>query len=144
MNVLISLFSSAYSDVSHLISTLPISLAHLCQVVDDAEAEYLVFFAGKTVGMIRAPDSYVYPAPFNLIELVFVAPFEYVLVDFSGTLMLISVFIGCYRKCRYHPMHTTRYITLHPRLLSDSDCHSAQPLRNGFLLLHSPLLHCHL
>ncbi|KAF7967273.1 hypothetical protein HWV62_35029 [Athelia sp. TMB] len=45
-------------------------------VVDDAEAEYLAFFAGKTVGMIRAPDSYVYPAPFNLIELVFVAPIE--------------------------------------------------------------------
>jgi hypothetical protein len=59
LNVLISLFSSAYSDI-----------------VDDAEAEYLAFFAGKTVGMIRAPDSYVYPAPFNLIELVFIAPFE--------------------------------------------------------------------
>lgn len=61
LNVLISLFSSAYSDV-----------------VDDAEAEYLTFFAGKTVGMIRAPDSYVYPAPFNLVELFFVAPFELV------------------------------------------------------------------
>jgi len=61
LNVLISLFSSAYSDI-----------------VDDAEAEYLTFFAGKTVGMIRAPDTYVYPAPFNLIELFFVAPFELV------------------------------------------------------------------
>lgn len=59
LNVLISLFSSAYSDV-----------------VDDAEAQYLAFFASKTVGMIRAPDSYVYPAPFNLLEVVFVAPFE--------------------------------------------------------------------
>jgi len=59
LNVLISLFSSAYSDV-----------------VDDAEAEYLAFFAGKTVGMIRAPDSYVYPAPFNLVEMIFVVPFE--------------------------------------------------------------------
>ncbi|TFK68209.1 calcium activated cation channel [Pluteus cervinus] len=59
LNVLISLFSSAYSDV-----------------VDDAEAQYLAFFAGKTVGMIRAPDSYVYPAPFNLIEIILVAPFE--------------------------------------------------------------------
>lgn len=36
------------------------------------------FFAEKTVLMIRAPDSYVYPAPFNLIEMVLVAPFEYV------------------------------------------------------------------
>ncbi|KAJ3505660.1 hypothetical protein NLJ89_g7303 [Agrocybe chaxingu] len=60
LNVLISLFSSAYSDV-----------------VEDAEAQYLAFFASKTVGMIRAPDSYVYPAPFNLIEAVFVAPFEF-------------------------------------------------------------------
>ncbi|KAG7097202.1 hypothetical protein E1B28_004573 [Marasmius oreades] len=60
LNVLISLFSSAYSEV-----------------VDDAEAQYLAFFAGKTVSMIRAPDSYVYPAPFNLIEIIFVSPFEF-------------------------------------------------------------------
>ncbi|PPQ66580.1 hypothetical protein CVT26_009480 [Gymnopilus dilepis] len=59
LNVLISLFSSAYSDI-----------------VDDAEAEYLAFFAGKTISLIRAPDSYVYPAPFNLIEALFVVPFE--------------------------------------------------------------------
>jgi len=62
INVLISLFSSAYSDV-----------------VDDAEAEYLAFFATKTVSMIRAPDTYVYPAPFNLVEILFIAPFESIL-----------------------------------------------------------------
>ncbi|KAH9179551.1 calcium activated cation channel [Lactarius sanguifluus] len=62
LNVLISLFSSAYSDV-----------------VDDAEAEYLSFFAGKAVAMIRAPDTYVYPAPFNLVEILFVAPLEFIL-----------------------------------------------------------------
>ncbi|KAJ7572505.1 hypothetical protein C8J56DRAFT_989280 [Mycena floridula] len=61
LNVLISLFSSAYEDV-----------------VDDAEAQYLAFFAGKTVGMVRAPDSYVYPAPFNLIEAAFISPLEFV------------------------------------------------------------------
>ncbi|KAA1466592.1 hypothetical protein DENSPDRAFT_811729 [Dentipellis sp. KUC8613] len=62
LNVLISLFSSAYSDV-----------------VDDAEAQYLAFFAGKTVSMIRAPDVYVYPAPFNVIEVFFIAPLEFLL-----------------------------------------------------------------
>jgi len=46
------------------------------QVVGDAEAEYMTFYAGKTVAMTRAPDSYVYPAPFNLVEFFFVAPFE--------------------------------------------------------------------
>ncbi|KAF8812231.1 calcium activated cation channel [Phlegmacium glaucopus] len=60
LNVLISLFSSAYSEI-----------------IDDAEAQYLAFFASKTVGMIRAPDSYVYPAPFNVIEAFFIAPFEF-------------------------------------------------------------------
>ncbi|KAI0321937.1 calcium activated cation channel [Amylostereum chailletii] len=60
LNVLISLFSSAYSDV-----------------VEDAEAEFLAYFAGKTVGMIRAPDEFVYPAPFNLIETFLVAPLDY-------------------------------------------------------------------
>ncbi|KIM68913.1 hypothetical protein SCLCIDRAFT_1209129 [Scleroderma citrinum Foug A] len=59
LNILISLFASAYSEI-----------------VTDVEAEYMSFFAEKTVLMIRAPDSYVYPAPFNLIEMVLVAPFE--------------------------------------------------------------------
>lgn len=45
------------------------------QIVDDAEAEFLTFFATKTIGLIRAPDEFVYPAPFNFIE-VFIAPFE--------------------------------------------------------------------
>ena len=36
LNILISLFSSAYQDV-----------------VADAEAQYLAFFAGKAIGMIR-------------------------------------------------------------------------------------------
>lgn len=40
LNVLISLFSSAYEEI-----------------VDDAEAQYMAFFASKTVGMIRAPVS---------------------------------------------------------------------------------------
>jgi len=53
------LFSSAYAEV-----------------IDNAEAQYLAFFASKTIAMIRAPDSYVYPAPFNLIEAIFIAPFE--------------------------------------------------------------------
>jgi len=58
LNVLISLFASAYSDI-----------------VEDAEAEFLTFFATKTIALIRAPDEFVYPAPFNLVEL-FIAPFE--------------------------------------------------------------------
>ncbi|KAL4081566.1 hypothetical protein V8B97DRAFT_56414 [Scleroderma yunnanense] len=36
----------------------------------------MAFFAEKTISMIRAPDSYVYPAPFNIIEIILVAPFE--------------------------------------------------------------------
>ncbi|TFK55588.1 hypothetical protein OE88DRAFT_1622056 [Heliocybe sulcata] len=67
LNVLISLFSSAYDDASAFIAS---------PVVEDAEAEFLAFFAGKTVGMIRAPDEFLYPAPFNMIELLFIAPFE--------------------------------------------------------------------
>ncbi|EKM59313.1 uncharacterized protein PHACADRAFT_249722 [Phanerochaete carnosa HHB-10118-sp] len=62
LNILISLFSSAYDDV-----------------VEDAPAEYMAYFADKTVGMIRAPDEFTYPAPFNLIELILIAPWEYVI-----------------------------------------------------------------
>lgn len=28
--------------------------------------------------MVRAPDVYVYPAPFNLVEIFFIAPLEFV------------------------------------------------------------------
>ncbi|CAE6363046.1 unnamed protein product [Rhizoctonia solani] len=81
LNVLISLFSSAYDDIT-----------------DDAEAHFLAFFAEKTIGMIRAPDSYVYPAPFNLIEIFFVAPFELVLshkayAKLNRTVMFVVFFI---------------------------------------------------
>ena len=48
----------------------------LGQVVEDAAAEYLTYFAGKVIGMIRAPDEFIYPPPFNLIETFLVAPFE--------------------------------------------------------------------
>ncbi|WVO13318.1 hypothetical protein L204_100932 [Cryptococcus depauperatus] len=62
VNVLIALFGSAYSDIT-----------------DNETEEYLVFFSHKTIDLIRAPDSYVYPAPFNLVEAVFIAPLESVL-----------------------------------------------------------------
>jgi len=80
LNVLISLFSSAYSDI-----------------VEDAEAEFLTFFATKTIGLIRAPDEFVYPAPSNLVEL-FVAPFELCLtrqayIELNRYVMLVLFFV---------------------------------------------------
>ncbi|RXK41316.1 calcium activated cation channel [Tremella mesenterica] len=66
VNVLIALFGSAYSDVE-----------------ENATDEYLAFFAQKTISLIRAPDSFVYPAPFNLLEVIFVAPLEYLLPSSS-------------------------------------------------------------
>ena len=47
-------------------------------MIGDAAAEYSAFFAGKVIGMIRAPDDYLYPPPFNIIEIFLVAPLEYV------------------------------------------------------------------
>jgi hypothetical protein len=38
--------------------------------------EYLAYFAAKTIELVRAPDSYVYPAPMNVIETFLVAPLE--------------------------------------------------------------------
>lgn len=61
LNILIALFGSAYSDA-----------------VSSATEVYMAFFAQKTIEAIRAPDKYVYVAPFNLIEGLFVAPWEYV------------------------------------------------------------------
>jgi len=62
------------------------------QIVDNAEAQYLAFFAGKTIGMIRAPDSYVFPAPFNIVEIFLVAPFECVILALSSVYYLLFIF----------------------------------------------------
>lgn len=61
MNVLVALYASSYEGVT-----------------DDAVNEFMAFFAGKTISMIRTPDQYVYVAPFNLVEDIFVAPFEWI------------------------------------------------------------------
>ncbi|EMD37252.1 hypothetical protein CERSUDRAFT_105290 [Gelatoporia subvermispora B] len=68
LNILISLFASAYDDIA-----------------EDASAEYLTYFASKVVGMIRAPDEFTYPAPVNLIETLFIAPLEYVVSECTYT-----------------------------------------------------------
>jgi len=81
LNVLISLFSSAYDDV-----------------VEDAAAEYLTYFASKVVGMIRAPDEFTYPAPLNIVESFFIAPLEWIVSESTYTkinrcVMLVLFFI---------------------------------------------------
>jgi len=77
----VSLFASAYDSVT-----------------DDAEAAFLAFFASKTISMIRAPDEFVYPPPFNLIEIFLVAPFEPILprklyVKLNEKIMIVILFI---------------------------------------------------
>ncbi|PWN48804.1 hypothetical protein IE53DRAFT_176641 [Violaceomyces palustris] len=62
LNILIAFFGTAYSEV-----------------VDAASEVYCGFFSEKVVSMVRAPDQFVYPPPFNLIEAFLVAPLEYVL-----------------------------------------------------------------
>ncbi|GAA5987011.1 hypothetical protein JCM11641_004418 [Rhodosporidiobolus odoratus] len=61
LNVLVALFSTSYD-----------------QCVGESEPTFLAFFAGKTIASVRAPDQFVYPAPFNLIEL-FILPLEFFL-----------------------------------------------------------------
>lgn len=58
LNILIALFGSAYG-----------------RVYDNAIDEYLALQAERTLRFIRAPDSYVYVPPLNIIEL-FVMPFK--------------------------------------------------------------------
>lgn len=55
LNILIALFGSAYS-----------------RIYENANDEYLAIIARKTLRFIRAPDSYVYVPPLNIIEIVLV------------------------------------------------------------------------
>lgn len=60
LNILIALYNSAYEDI-----------------YDNADDEYLALFSQKTMQFVRAPDENVYIAPFNLIEIVISALFEW-------------------------------------------------------------------
>lgn len=61
LNVLVALYNSAYSDIT-----------------DNAIDEFMALFAQKTSQTVRAPDEYVFIAPFNLIELFcLILPFEW-------------------------------------------------------------------
>lgn len=61
LNVLIALFGTSYSNVE-----------------ENSTDEFLAWFAYKTVKLIRSPDTYVFPPPFNLIEVVLLLPLEWV------------------------------------------------------------------
>ena len=88
-NVLIALLNNAYADI--------------CADGDDMFAAY---FATKCVGLVRAPDQFVYPAPLNLLEVFLIAPLEYILprnayqqlnravqtVLFAGPLTVIALY----------------------------------------------------
>jgi len=88
LNILVALFGSAYQ-----------------QVTDDSTNQYLCFFGQKVVSAVRAPDEFVFVAPFNLIELC-ILPFEFCLskeryyrlnaflltIIFSPALLLIALF----------------------------------------------------
>ncbi|KAI0720322.1 calcium activated cation channel [Cerioporus squamosus] len=101
LNVLISLFSSAYDDV-----------------VEDASAEYLTYFAGKVIAMIRAPDEFIYPPPFNIIEIFFIAPFEFFVSE------------STYAKINRNVMRVVFFIPLCAILLYESHL---DPARNHWV-----------
>lgn len=61
LNILIALYNSSYEDIS-----------------GNANDEYLALFSQKTLQFVRAPDENVFIAPFNLIEVFFLAiPLEW-------------------------------------------------------------------
>ncbi|KAG5979901.1 hypothetical protein E4U55_004645 [Claviceps digitariae] len=60
LNILIALYNSAYEDI-----------------YENADDEYLALFSQKTMQFVRAPDENVYIAPFNLVEIVISALFEW-------------------------------------------------------------------
>ncbi|KAL7413036.1 calcium activated cation channel [Mrakia frigida] len=80
LNILIALFNTAYSDI-----------------YEDATNQYLAAYSFKTISMIRAPDSFVYPAPFNILEFFFIAPWEFVLSRKAYTKLNVWVmsFVFC-------------------------------------------------
>lgn len=60
LNILIALYNSAYEDI-----------------YENADDEYLALFSQKTMQFVRAPDENVYIPPFNLVEIVISALFEW-------------------------------------------------------------------
>ncbi|PWN31576.1 uncharacterized protein FA14DRAFT_192668 [Meira miltonrushii] len=61
-NILVAFFASAYD-----------------KTVDAADSVFKAYFCSKVIASVRAPDQYVYLAPFNLLEAFLIAPFEPIL-----------------------------------------------------------------
>jgi hypothetical protein len=80
LNILIALFNTAYSDI-----------------YEDATNQYLGAYSFKTISMIRAPDSFVYPAPFNIIEFFFIAPLEFIMSKKAYAKVSINLPVSVFR-----------------------------------------------
>lgn len=78
LNILIALFSSAYS-----------------KIYDNAIDEYMALVAQKTLRYIRAPDVCVYVPPLNIIELIF-SPLALVLSPKSYSTLNYRIMVICY------------------------------------------------
>lgn len=110
-NILVAFFNSAYEDV-----------------VDQASAYARAYFAQKVVAMVRAPDEFVYLAPFNLIEALFIAPFERCLpraayVRINAVVQSIVYCVPLAIIALYESVHdapNARSIALHRRSASTS------------------------
>ncbi|SCZ94771.1 BZ3500_MvSof-1268-A1-R1_Chr12-1g03647 [Microbotryum saponariae] len=124
LNILVALFGSAYAECT-----------------DEAVPTFLAFFSGKTISAIRAPDQYVYPAPFNcesnscldpsLIELL-ILPLEMILSKeaykkLNRILMSIVFFIPLCFIALFESTHSSRRssdyqsLTIEPDEFTSSD-----------------------
>lgn len=83
------------------------------EVVEKAADYHRAYFAQKVVSMVRAPDEFPYVAPFNLIEALFLAPFErlwprHAYVRMNQVVQSVLFFIPLSMIALYESMHDAR------------------------------------
>ncbi|SCV72936.1 BQ2448_6861 [Microbotryum intermedium] len=108
LNILVALFGSAYAECT-----------------DEAVPTFLAFFSGKTISAIRAPDQYVYPAPFNLFELL-ILPLELILSreaykKLNRIIMSILFFLPLCFIALFESSHSSRRSTDYQSLTIEPD-----------------------
>ncbi|SGY20209.1 BQ5605_C017g08528 [Microbotryum silenes-dioicae] len=109
LNILVALFGSAYAECT-----------------DEAVPTFLAFFSAKTISAIRAPDQYVYPAPFNCGSNMRVDPSQ-AYKKLNRIIMSIVFFIPLCFIALFESTHSSRRssdyqsLTIEPDEFTNSD-----------------------
>ncbi|ORX89948.1 hypothetical protein K493DRAFT_288651 [Basidiobolus meristosporus CBS 931.73] len=133
LNILVALFNSSYS-----------------RITEQSESEYLALFTFKVFSYLKSPDQFPFPAPLNLIEVLFIIPTSLVMSEKGyarlnhavlSVLLWAPLMLIAWHESRHlvGPSFEALDTILHEQLKSDANDVMAHQITRGFLPLNVEL-----